>query len=121
MEEKIMVVDDALFMRMLISGMLNKHQYENIIFAQDGKEAVEQYQLHHPDIVLLDITLPKESGIEVLDDILQLDAHAKVIMCSAMGQEKVISEALRKGAKDFIVKPFKEDQLIKTITSIIGK
>lgn len=121
MEEKIMIVDDALFMRKLISVMLHKHQYENIIFAQDGREAVEQYQLHHPDIVLLDITLPKESGIEVLNEILQLDAQAKVIMCSAMGQENVIADALRKGAKDFIVKPFQEDQLIKTIASIIGQ
>lgn len=121
MEEKIMVVDDALFMRKLISVMLGKHGYKNIIFAQDGQEAIKQYQHHHPDVVLLDITLPNESGIVVLDEILKLDAQAKIIMCSAIGQENVIADALRKGAKDFIVKPFQEDQLIRTIASIIGR
>lgn len=118
MKEKIMVVDDALFMRKLISSMLKKHEYEDIIFAQDSVEALAQYQAYHPDVVLLDITLPNESGITVLDEILKLDAKARIIMCSALGQEKVIADALRKGAKDFIVKPFQEEQLIRTITSI---
>lgn len=120
-KEKIMIVDDALFMQKLISGMLMKHDYKHIIFASDGEEAISLFDEHRPDIVLLDITLPKMSGITVLSEILKIDAKAKVVMCSAMGQEKLITEALRKGAKDFIVKPFHEDGLIHTITSIIER
>lgn len=119
MKEKIMIVDDALFMQKLISSMLMKHDYQDLIFANDGEEAIAQYEKYHPDIVLLDITLPKVSGICVLTEILKMDANAKVIMCSALGQENMITEALRKGAKDFIVKPFREDCLIHTISSIV--
>ena len=121
METKIMVVDDALFMQKMIGGMLMKHDYQDITYAQDGEEAIALYKQVHPDIVLLDITLPNMSGIDVLSEIRKIDVSANVIMCSAMGQESMIIEAIRKGAKDFIVKPFREDVLIRRITSIIER
>lgn len=120
MNNKILVVDDAAFMRMLIKDALKKNGYTNIVEAGDGEAACEVYTAEKPDLVLLDITMPKKMGIDALRDIKESDPAAKVIMCSAMGQELIVVDALRLGALDFIVKPFKADRVIQTVKKYLG-
>ena len=116
--KKILVVDDAAFMRKLIRETLISGGYTDIIKAGDGAAACEQYEAHHPDLVIMDITMPNVSGIEALHTIKEKDADARVIMCSAMGQESMVIEAIKIGALDFIVKPFKPDLLISAVEKI---
>lgn len=120
MSKKIMLVDDAAFMRMTIKNALTKAGYDNIIEASDGQIAVETYQNEHPDLVIMDITMPNMDGIQALQAIKTLDPEARVVMCSAMGQEGMVVEAIKLGAKDFIVKPFKQDRILQTVEKIIG-
>ena len=120
MDKKILLVDDAAFMRMLIKDALTKNGYTNIIEAADGAIAVETYDSEHPDLVIMDITMPNKTGIEALKEIKTKDPNAKVVMCSAMGQEAMVVEAIRLGALDFIVKPFKADRVIQTVTKVLG-
>lgn len=115
MEEKILVVDDAMFMRRIIKSALAEGGYHNIIEAKEGEEALRLYKTEKPQVVLLDITMPGMSGIEVLEKILEYRPGAKVIMCSAIGQEATIEKAIRMGAYDFIVKPFQKDELLKMV------
>ena len=120
MSGKILVVDDAAFMRMMIKDTLKKNGYENLIEAQDGEQAVAQYKAESPDMVIMDITMPNKDGLEALKEIKEFDGGAKIVMCSAMGQEAMVVEAIKLGAKDFIVKPFKPDRIIKTVTTVLG-
>ena len=120
MSKKIMLVDDAAFMRMTIKNALTKAGYDNIIEASDGQIAVETYQKEHPDLVIMDITMPNMDGIQALQTIKPADPEARVVMCSAMGQEGMVVEAIKLGAKDFIVKPFKQDRILQTVEKIIG-
>ena len=120
MSKKIMLVDDAAFMRMTIKNALTKAGYVNIIEASDGQIAVETYQKEHPDLVIMDITMPNMDGIQALQAIKTADPEARVVMCSAMGQEGMVVEAIKLGAKDFIVKPFKQDRILQTVEKIIG-
>lgn len=120
MSKKIMLVDDAAFMRMTIKNCLTKAGYQEIVEAADGQLAVETYQKEKPDLVIMDITMPNMDGIQALQAIKQLDPEAKVVMCSAMGQESMVIEAIRLGAKDFIVKPFKPDRILQTVEKIVG-
>lgn len=120
MEGKILVVDDAAFMRMMIKDTLKKNGYENLIEAADGELAVQAYKAEKPDLVIMDITMPNKNGLEALKEIKDFDPSAKIVMCSAMGQESMVVEAIRSGAKDFIVKPFKADRVLKTVQGIIG-
>ena len=115
MKPAIMIVDDAAFMRRLIKKALINGGYDKIIEAENGKAALELYKSERPELVFLDITMPERSGLEVLDDILTEDPEARVLMCSAIGQESVISRAIQRGARDFIVKPFKEEALLKLV------
>lgn len=115
MSKKIMLVDDAAFMRMTIKNALTKAGYDNIIEASDGQIAVETYQKEHPDLVIMDITMPNMDGIQALQAIKTADPEARVVMCSAMGQEGMVVEAIKLGAKDFIVKPFKQDRILQTV------
>ena len=117
---KILTVDDSAFMRRLIKTTLSKAGYSNIYEAEDGAMAVEKYSELKPDLVLLDITMPNMGGLETLKAIRTADSEANVVMCSAMGQENMVIEAIRSGAKDFIVKPFKPERILKTVVSIIG-
>ena len=117
---KIMLVDDAAFMRMMEKDALVKNGYTDIYEASDGAEAVEKYDELKPDLVIMDITMPNMDGLEALKAIRAEDANALVVMCSAMGQEAMVIDALKSGAKDFIVKPFKPDRLIKTVSTLIG-
>lgn len=120
MEGKILIVDDAAFMRMMIKDTLLKNGYENIIEASDGELAVQSYKAEKPDLVIMDITMPNKNGLDALKEIKQMDPNARIVMCSAMGQESMVVEAIRNGAKDFIVKPFKADRVLKTVQGILG-
>ena len=120
MSKKILLVDDAAFMRMIIRDTLQKNGYTEIVEAANGEEAVEKFQAEKPDLMIMDITMPVMNGLEALEKIRGMDGSASVVMCSAMGQENMVLEALKLGAKDFIVKPFKPDRIMKTVTSLIG-
>lgn len=115
MAHKIMIVDDAAFMRMMIKDILTKNGYEVIAEAADGAQAVELYKEHQPDLVTMDITMPEMDGIAALKEIKQINGNAKVIMCSAMGQQAMVIDAIQAGAKDFIVKPFQADRVLEAI------
>lgn len=117
---KVLVVDDAAFMRMKIKLALEKAGYEVVGEAENGKEGVEQYMKHHPDVVTLDITMPVMSGIDALKEIKKIDRNARVLMVSAMGQEGIVKEAVIAGAKTFIVKPFADDKLVKTVEKLMS-
>lgn len=116
---KILIVDDAEFMRMMIKDTLSKNGYNDLYEACDGIQAVESYKSINPDLVLMDFTMPNKDGLEALKEIRKSDPYAKVIMTSAMGQESLVIKAIKAGAKDFIVKPFKPERLLKTVNGII--
>lgn len=120
MSKKIMLVDDAAFMRMMIKDTLSKNGFTDVVEASNGQLAVSTYQAENPDLVLMDITMPVMDGLEALKAIKQLDPNANIVMCSAMGQEAMVVDALKAGAKDFIVKPFKPDRIMKTVNSLLG-
>ncbi|MCI2047887.1 MAG: response regulator [Faecalibacterium sp.] len=116
---KILVVDDAGFMRKMIQTYLRKAGYTDFVEGEDGAKAVQLYDTEKPDLVLMDITMPNVDGIEALRQIRTKDPKAKVVMCSAMGQESMVMEAIKLGALDFIVKPFKEDRIIQTVSKVL--
>ncbi len=117
---KILIVDDAAFMRMMVKDTLNKGGYDDVVEAVDGADAVEKFKEISPDLVIMDITMPNKDGLEALKEIKAINPSSNVIMCSAMGQESMVIEAIKSGAKDFIVKPFKADRVLKTVSSIVG-
>ena len=117
---KIMVVDDAAFMRMMIKKDLNENGYDNLIEAQDGAEAVKKYEEEKPDMVFMDITMPNMDGLQALKKIREADPNAKVVMCTAMGQESMVVDAIQSGASDFIVKPFDAKRIAQTVKDILG-
>ena len=118
--KRVMVCDDAAFMRMMIKDILVKNGYEIAAEAENGLKAVEQYPDAKPDLVLMDITMPGVDGIEAVRRIKALDPNANVIMCSAMGQQAMVIEAIQAGAKDFIVKPFQADRVLEAVRKVIG-
>ena len=120
MGKKIMLVDDAAFMRMMIKDTLQKNGYTEIVEAGNGEQALATYAAEKPDLVLMDITMPVMDGLEALRRLREMDSSARVVMCSAMGQETMVVDALKLGAKDFIVKPFKPDRIMKTVNSILA-
>lgn len=120
MAKKILVVDDAAFMRMMIKDTLIKNNLGEVEEASDGEQAVARYEELKPDLVIMDITMPNKDGLEALKDIKASHPEARIVMCSAMGQEAMVVEAIKLGATDFIVKPFKPDRVLKTVSSIVG-
>ncbi|RED66038.1 MULTISPECIES: response regulator [Cohnella] len=120
MANRILIVDDAAFMRMMIRDILTKNGYEVVGEAQDGAQAIEKYKELNPDLITMDITMPEMDGITALKEIRKLDTNAKVIMCSAMGQQAMVIDAIQAGAKDFIVKPFQADRVIEAIKKTLG-
>ena len=120
MGKKILCVDDAAFMRKMVKDTLSKAGYTDLYEAVDGADAVEKFGEISPDLVIMDITMPNMDGLEALKAIRAKDGNANVVMCSAMGQESMVMDAVRSGAKDFIVKPFKPERVLKTVTSIVG-
>lgn len=119
MAKQILIVDDAAFMRMMIKDILTKNGFEVAGEAQDGVQAVEKYKELTPDLVTMDITMPEMDGITALKQIKELKKDAKIIMCSAMGQQAMVIEAIQAGAQDFIVKPFQEDRVIEAIQKVL--
>ncbi|AQP54585.1 two-component system response regulator [Vagococcus penaei] len=118
MSKKVLIVDDAVFMRMKLKDILEKNGYVVVGEAQNGLEAIDKYKATNPDIVTMDITMPEMDGIESLKEIKAIDPNAKVLMCSAMGQQGMVMDAIRAGALDFIVKPFDTDRVIKALDKV---
>lgn len=116
---KIIVVDDAAFMRLNLKQIMVGLGHEVIAEAENGKEAIEKYQASKPDLMFMDITMPEMDGIEAVKKIKEIDPEAKIIMCSAMGQKKIVINAITAGAKDFIVKPFKKDKIAEAIDKFL--
>ena len=119
---KIMLVDDAAFMRMMVKNSLSKGGFADAEFieAQDGAEAVQKYDEVSPDLVIMDITMPNMDGLTALKKIRAAHPDAKVIMCTAMGQESMVIDAIKSGAKDFVVKPFNAERITSTVKTILG-
>ncbi len=115
MGKRILIVDDAAFMRMMIKNIVTKNGYEVVGEAENVHEAVDLYQRLKPDLVTMDITMPEMSGIDGVRAIRSIDPDANIIMCSAMGQQAMVMEAIQAGAKDFIVKPFQQDRILQAI------
>ena len=117
---KIMVVDDAAFMRMMLKDILTKGGHEVIGEAENGLKAVDRYKELSPELVLMDITMPEMDGIGAVKQIKAIDPNAKIIMCSAMGQQAMVLESIQAGARDFIVKPFQADRIIEAVSKAVG-
>ena len=120
MGKSILICDDAAFMRMMLKDILVKEGYEVIGEAVNGADGVEKYNSLKPDLVTMDITMPEMDGIAALKAIKKCDPAAKVIMCSAMGQQAMVVESIQAGARDFIVKPFQKDRVVEAIKKDIG-
>ncbi|HPU45375.1 MAG: response regulator [Clostridiaceae bacterium] len=116
----ILIVDDAAFMRMMIKDILTKNGYTVIGEAENGIKAVDRYKELNPDLVIMDITMPEMDGIQAVRQIKALNASAKIIMCSAMGQQAMVIESIQAGARDFIVKPFQAERVIEAVRKVIG-
>ena len=118
---RILVADDASFMRQMIREIVELEGHEVVAEASDGIEAIDQFKNHHPDVVTMDIVMPRRSGIDAVKAILEIDPTARVVMCSALGQETLVTEAMQAGALDFIVKPFKPDSVVNTLKKALEK
>lgn len=116
----ILIIDDAMFMRVSLKMMLEKNGFKVIGEAENGVEGVKKFVNLKPDIVTMDITMPEMNGIDALKQIKTIDPNSKVVMVSAMGQENYVRESIMLGAKAFIVKPFKEEHVIKTLKQVLG-
>ncbi len=119
MGARVLVVDDAAFMRMMIKDILQKGGYEVVGEAEDGKRAIEKYKELRPDLVTMDITMPDMDGITAVKEIRKIDPNAVIIMCSAMGQQAMVIDAIQAGAKDFVVKPFQPERVLEAIKKVI--
>lgn len=120
MSKRILIVDDASFMRMMIKDILTKNGFEVVGEGENGLKAVEKYKELKPDLVIMDITMPEMDGIQAVKEIKKIDSDAKIVMCSAMGQQAMVIEAIQAGAKDFIVKPFQADRVIEAVKKVLG-
>ncbi|MBU2702001.1 two-component system chemotaxis response regulator CheY [Sporomusaceae bacterium BoRhaA] len=120
MATRVLIVDDAAFMRMMIKDILSKNGFEIVGEAENGAKALEKWQELRPDLTTMDITMPEMDGITAVKEIKKLDPNATVIMCSAMGQQAMVIEAIQSGARDFIVKPFQPDRVLEAIRKAVG-
>jgi two-component system, chemotaxis family, chemotaxis protein CheY len=116
---KILIVDDAEFLRVRITKMLSGDGYE-VFEAENGQRAVDQYKALHPDVVLMDVTMPEMDGLTALKQIRAFDPRARVVMLTALGQESVVLEAVKSGARDFVVKPFERDRVMSAIQKLLS-
>ncbi len=121
MKERIMLVDDAKVIRLMLTRILTEAGYEIAGEASTGKEAVEKYQQIKPDLVMMDITMPEMSGIEAVKEIKKIDPKARVIICSAMGQKYLVLEAIEAGALNYIVKPFEPAKVLTAVAAALKK
>lgn len=121
---KVLIVDDALFMRKMLADILKKEGFEIVGEAENGKEAIDKYHQLKPDLVTIDIVMPKMEeidGVAAVKEIIKNDPRAKIIMVSAMGQHALVVEAIQAGAKDFIVKPFQPSRVVEAIRRVLGE
>jgi two-component system chemotaxis response regulator CheY len=121
---RVMIVDDALFMRKMLSDILKRENIEICGEAENGKEAIEKYQQLKPDLVTMDIVMPKVEeidGVGAVKEIVKIDPQAKIIMVSAMGQHSLVVEAIQSGAKDFVTKPFQPSRVIEAVKRVLGE
>lgn len=118
MAKTVLITDDTAFMRMTLRNVIEKNGYEVVGEAADGEQAVELYKELRPDMVTMDITMPKMDGITAIKEIMKIDPDAKIIVCSAMGQKPMVIEALSAGAKDFLVKPFDAERVVESLRKI---
>lgn len=115
----ILIVDDAKFMRLTLESILQKDNHQIVGEAENGNEAIAKYKELNPDLVTMDITMPEVNGLDAMKQILEIDPKAKIIMCSAVGQQKMVMEAIELGAKDFVVKPFDESSVLEAIRRVL--
>lgn len=120
MGRQVLITDDTAFMRMTLRNILEKNGYQVVGEAEDGQDAVEKYRELRPDLVTMDITMPRMDGITAIKKIMEIDPQAKIIVCSAMGQKALVIEALNAGARDFIVKPFQADRIVNALQKVAG-
>ena len=120
MANGILLVDDASFMRMMIKDILTKNGFNVLGEAENGLKAVEKYKELDPDLVIMDITMPEMDGIQAVKEIKKINGNARIIMCSAMGQQAMVIEAIQAGAKDFIVKPFQPDRVVEAVKKVLS-
>jgi|SRR5690554_993088 len=120
MGNRVLVVDDAAFMRMMIKDILKKGGFEVVGEAEDGMKAVEKFKELQPDLVTMDITMPEMDGIAAVKEIRKMDPNAVIVMCSAMGQQAMVIDAIQAGAKDFVVKPFQPDRVLEAIRKVLA-
>ena len=120
MKKHVLIVDDALFMRSLLRDVFEQAGWQVVAEAENGQQAIEQFSQHRPDLVTMDIVMPEMGGIDALKRILALEPEARVVMCSALGQDSMVMEAIRAGARDFIVKPFQDQQVLDVIARVCG-
>jgi two-component system chemotaxis response regulator CheY len=116
----VLVCDDAIFMRTMISDILTQAGFEVVGEAESGAQAVEKYRTLKPDLVTMDIVMPDMGGIEAVREICKADPEAKILMCSAMGQQALVVEAIQAGAKDFVVKPFQPSRVLEAVQRVLG-
>ncbi|CCO09190.1 response regulator [Desulfotomaculum varum] len=121
MSKRVLIVDDAAFMRMMIKNILTKNGYEVVGEAENGAVALQMYKELKPDLVTMDITMPEMDGIQGVKAIRAVDPNANIIMCSAMGQQSMVMEAIQAGAKDFIVKPFQQDRILQAVERVLSR
>ncbi len=120
MPKRILITDDALFMRVTLKNILTQQGYEIVGEAENGHQAVQMYADLKPDLVTMDITMPELDGLQALRQIRELDPNAKVVMCTAMGQKNLVVEAIQAGAKDFIVKPFQSERVVEAVGKLLA-
>ena len=121
MSQRVLIADDAAYMREMLRDILTQGGYTVVAEASDGDEAVEAFGEHSPDLVTLDIVMPRKSGLEALREIMQRDSGACVVMCSALGQEALVKDMLAAGARGYLVKPFKPDQVLDVVGKALAK
>ena len=121
MSKRVLIADDAAYMREMLRDILTQGGYTVVAEASDGDEAVEAFTDHSPDLVTLDIVMPRKSGLEALREIMQRDPGACVVMCSALGQEALVKDMLSAGARGYLVKPFKPDQVLDVVGKSLEK
>ena len=120
MSHTVLVCDDAIFMRTMIGDILSQAGYEVVGEAETGTQAVERYVALKPDLVTMDIVMPDMGGIDAVREIVQHDPGARILMCSAMGQQALVVEAIQAGAKDFVVKPFQPSRVLEAVQRVLG-
>lgn len=116
----VLICDDAIFMRTMISDILQQSGFEIVGEAESGVQAIERYKQVRPDLVTMDIVMPDMGGIDAVREIVAFDANAKILMCSAMGQQALVVEAIQAGAKDFVVKPFQPSRVLEAVQRVLG-